>query len=148
MELNTRRLFCHSHWDFSKEENWLGQIFLLSGRRRIRTNHGNCGSKQHWICDIPSIPWFHDQRNCWHWYRWSGYGIISNSRRGQGKQRDAIFVRQESLEYPKRGARFSNVPKLSGPISGATISFMCSQCRGSKSSNFAILLVLLTWKTW
>ena len=46
------------------------------------------------------------------------------------------------------GACFSKVPKLFGPISGATIAFISTQCRGSRPSNFAILLVFLTLKTW
>ena len=44
-------------------------------------------------------------------------------------------------------ARFLKVPKLFGPNSGATIPFISSQCRASKPSNFAILLVFLTLKT-
>ena len=40
-------------------------------------------------------------------------------------------------------ACFSKVPKLFGPISGATIPFISSQRRGSKRSNFAIILVFL-----
>ena len=46
------------------------------------------------------------------------------------------------------GACFSEVPKLFGPISGATIPFISWQCRGSKPPNFASLLVFLTLKTW
>ena len=45
------------------------------------------------------------------------------------------------------GACFSKVPKLFGTISGATIAFISSQRRGSKPSNFAILLVFLILKT-
>ena len=45
------------------------------------------------------------------------------------------------------GACFSKIPKLFGPISGATIPFISSQRRGSKPSNFAILLAFLTLKT-
>ena len=45
------------------------------------------------------------------------------------------------------GACFSKVPKLFGPISGATTSFISWQCRGSKPSNFAILLGFLISKT-
>jgi len=45
------------------------------------------------------------------------------------------------------GACFSKVPKLFGPISGATIAFISSQLRGSKPSNFAVLLVFLILKT-
>ena len=41
------------------------------------------------------------------------------------------------------GACFSKVPKLFGPISGATIPSIHSQRRGSKPWNFAILLVFL-----
>ena len=44
------------------------------------------------------------------------------------------------------GARFSKVPKLFGSISGATITFISSQRRGSKPSDFAILLVFLILK--
>ena len=44
------------------------------------------------------------------------------------------------------GACFSKVPKLFGPISGTTIPLISSQRRGSKPSNFAILLVFLTFK--
>ena len=44
-------------------------------------------------------------------------------------------------------ACFSKVPNLFEPISGATIPFTSSQRRGSKLSNFAILLVFLTLKT-
>ena len=47
--------------------------------------------------------------------------------------------------YP--GACFSNVPRLFGPISSVTIPFISSQRRGSKPSNFAILLVFLILKT-
>ena len=46
------------------------------------------------------------------------------------------------------GACFREVPKLIGPISGATIRFISWQCRGSKPPNFASLLVFLTLKTW
>ena len=45
-------------------------------------------------------------------------------------------------------ACFSKVPKLLGAISGATTAFISSQCRGSKPSNFAVLLVFLILKTW
>ena len=46
-----------------------------------------------------------------------------------------------------QGACFSKVPKLFGPISGATIAFIPSKRRGSKPSNFAILLFFLILKT-
>ena len=42
----------------------------------------------------------------------------------------------------------SRVPKLFGPILGATITFISSQRRGSKPSNFTILSVFLTSKTY
>ena len=45
------------------------------------------------------------------------------------------------------GACFSKVPKVFGPISDATIAFIATQCRGSRPSNFAILLVFLILKT-
>ena len=48
---------------------------------------------------------------------------------------------------PWPGACFTKAPKLFGPISGATIPFISSQRRGSKPSNFAILLVFLKLKT-
>ena len=51
----------------------------------------------------------------------------------------------EPLQCP--GACFSKVPKLFGSLSGATIPFISSQGRGSKPSNFAILLILLILKT-
>ena len=38
------------------------------------------------------------------------------------------------------GACFSKVPKLLRPISGSTIAFISSQHRGSKPSNFTVLL--------
>ena len=44
-------------------------------------------------------------------------------------------------------ACFSKVPKIFGPISGASILLISSQCQGFKLSNCAILLVLLTLKT-
>ena len=50
------------------------------------------------------------------------------------------------IEY-NPGACFSKVSKLFGPISGATIPFISSQHRGSKPSNFAILLFFLSLKT-
>ena len=43
-------------------------------------------------------------------------------------------------------ACFSKVPKLLGSLLRATISVISSQRRGSKPSNFAILLVFLTLK--
>jgi len=45
------------------------------------------------------------------------------------------------------GTCFLKVPKLFGPIPGATTAFMSSQRRGSKPSNFAILSVFLVLKT-
>ena len=57
---------------------------------------------------------------------------------------------KEALVLPllkKPGPCFSEVPKLFGPISGATNAFISSQRRGSKSSNFSILLVFLILKT-
>ena len=47
----------------------------------------------------------------------------------------------------KPGACFAKVSEPFGPISGATIPFISSQHRGSKPSNFAILLIFLTSKT-
>ena len=41
---------------------------------------------------------------------------------------------------------FLKSPETFGPISGATNPFISTQRRGSKPSNFAILLVLLTLK--
>ena len=57
------------------------------------------------------------------------------------------FLRNNSVDGESTaGACFSKVPKLYGPISGATISLISSQHRGSKPSNFAILLVFSTLK--
>jgi len=48
---------------------------------------------------------------------------------------------------PQPGACFSKVPKLSGlSISGTTIPFISLPGRGSKPSNFAILLAFLSLK--
>ena len=44
-------------------------------------------------------------------------------------------------------AMFLKVPKLCGPISGATIPVLSSQRRASRLSNFVIFLVFLTLKT-
>ena len=55
-------------------------------------------------------------------------------------------VARERPEKFRAGACFSKVPKPFGPISGATIPFISSQRRGSKPSNFAILLVFFTLK--
>ena len=44
-------------------------------------------------------------------------------------------------------ACFLNDPTLFGSISGTTIPFISSQRRGSEPSNFAILLVFVTFKT-
>ena len=44
------------------------------------------------------------------------------------------------------GACFSKVPKRFGQIFGVTIPFISSQRRGSKPSNFAILLIFFTLK--
>ena len=49
--------------------------------------------------------------------------------------------------FGRSGACFSKVPKLFGSLSGATIPFISSQRRGSKPSNFAILLIFLVLKT-
>ena len=56
-------------------------------------------------------------------------------------------VARERPEKFRPGASFSKVQKLFRPISGATIPFISSQRRGSKPSNFAILLVCLTLKS-
>ena len=52
-----------------------------------------------------------------------------------------------TFEKRAPGACFSKVPKLFGSLSGATIPFISSQRRGSKHSNFAILLIFLILKT-
>lgn len=44
------------------------------------------------------------------------------------------------------GTRFSEVPKIFGPLSGAIIPFISSQRGGSKPSNFAVRLVFLSLK--
>ena len=41
------------------------------------------------------------------------------------------------LQVPRPGARFSKVPKLYGPFSGATIPFISQERRGFKSSSFS-----------
>ena len=53
------------------------------------------------------------------------------------------------VAYPRTWGlfNFSRVPKLFGPISGATIPFISSQRRGSRLSNFAIVLGFLILKT-
>ena len=51
----------------------------------------------------------------------------------------------ETFEKQGPGACLSKVPKLFGPLSGATIAFISSQRRGSKPSNF-VFLVLKTCK--
>ena len=62
-----------------------------------------------------------------------------------------LFFWSNFVSSPRRsswpGACFSKVPKRFGPISGATIAFIPSQSRGSKHSNFAILLIFLILKT-
>ena len=62
----------------------------------------------------------------------------------------SCIMEQNSHHAPQMdsaaGACFSKVFKLFGPISGATIRFMSAQRRGSRPSNFAILLVFLTLK--
>ena len=45
------------------------------------------------------------------------------------------------------GARFSKVPKLYGPFSGVTISFVSQERRGFKLSNFTVILLFVTLKT-
>ena len=50
-------------------------------------------------------------------------------------------------DFRETGPCFSKVPKLFGPISGATIPFISPQHRGSKPSNFAILFLFLILKT-
>ena len=67
------------------------------------------------------------------WSVWSWQFFDANSVKGPGR-------------YSLPGACFSKVPKLFGPISGATTAFISSQCLGSKRSNFAILLVFLILK--
>ena len=56
------------------------------------------------------------------------------------------FAKERSEKF-RPGACFSKVPKLFGPITGATVAFLSSQRRASKPSNFAILLVFLILKT-
>ena len=45
------------------------------------------------------------------------------------------------------GARFSKVPKLYGPFSGATIPFVSQEWRGFKSSNFTVIFFCVALKT-
>ena len=45
------------------------------------------------------------------------------------------------------GARFSKVPELNGPFSGATIPSVSQERRGVKSSNFTVSLLFVTLKT-
>ena len=56
-------------------------------------------------------------------------------------------VSHQSAADPWPGACFSEVPNHFEPISCATIPSISSQQRGSKPSNFAILLLFLTSKT-
>ena len=56
-------------------------------------------------------------------------------------------VARSFSQAERPGAYFSKVPKLFGSISGVTIPFISSQRRGSKPSNFVILLVFLKLKT-
>ena len=45
------------------------------------------------------------------------------------------------------GARFSKVSKLYGPFSGVTIPSVSQEWRGLKSSNFTVILLVVTLKT-
>ena len=47
------------------------------------------------------------------------------------------FAKERSEKF-RPGACFSKVPKLFGPISGATIAFISSQCRASKPSKLFV----------
>ena len=63
----------------------------------------------------------------------------------------SLEIRPKSLgtfEKQAPGVCFSKVPKLVGPTSGTTILFILSQRRGPKPSNFKVLLIFLTLKTW
>ena len=60
--------------------------------------------------------------------------ITGNFKKNGHKNKNAKGIKGFAL-----GACFSKVPKLFGPISGATIPFISLQSRGCKPSNFAIL---------
>ena len=45
------------------------------------------------------------------------------------------------------GARFSKLPKIYGPFSGVTISFVSQERRGFKSSNLTVIFLFVTLKT-
>ena len=60
------------------------------GRGRISASYDYCGSKQYRNCDFSSICWFYDPRNCWHWYRWSSYGVLQDPCWGQGNTTDSL----------------------------------------------------------
>ena len=45
------------------------------------------------------------------------------------------------------GARFSKVPKLYGPFSGVTISFVSQERREFNTSNFTVIFLFVTLKT-
>ena len=70
---------------------------------------------------------------------------------GSGLQRDSNLrpLRCRCYEATQLGAgvRFSKVPKLYGPFSGVTISFVSQERRGFKSSNFTVILLFATMKT-
>ena len=59
-------------------------------------------------------------------------------------EKDLVFNSRSLAEKTKSRGRLPKVPKLFGPISGATINFISLQRRGSKPSNLAILLVSFT----
>ena len=61
-------------------------------------------------------------------------------------EKDIVFNSRSLAEKLRARACSSKVSKLFEPISGATIPSISSQRRGSKPSNFAILLVFLTLK--
>jgi len=70
--------------------------------------------------------------------------IVTDRRsKGMGKRENCTH----EITKGAPGARFSKVPKLLGPISGAPIPFTSSQRQGFKPLNLAILLAFLTLKT-
>lgn len=63
----------------------MNKQICYTGRCRLPAYHVHCWPQQLWLCDLWSLPWLHDTRDCWHRHSWASNAVLQDFGWGQGE---------------------------------------------------------------
>lgn len=63
----------------------MNKQICYTGRCRLPAYHVHCWPQQLWLCDLWSLPWLHDTRDCWHRHSWASHAVLQDFGWRQGE---------------------------------------------------------------